>query len=311
MKKFILLLNVFMLCFACIACGVEKTESGTERAAQSAIGSAIQIIPPHMPQTDYLNLAKNLVTDAYTYDLKIGEGTTFNYNIPQINIDSEDAKEINAKIYNDLYYGTIRQNVFNDISIGNDVPVCMGISYKWYINSGIVSLVITETFDADVIRYSAYNLQISKGEKVSDEDIILSKMASLEEYRTHVKRALGSIVWNQYGDTISSWQSSYDGELLTEARAVLSSTISETNIDSCIPYLGENGDLYIIGDVYSLAGASKYSHIVNLNNYELAKNYSDTIEIPVRTKLTEDQAREMASKYWEIKPGDKSEEGHN
>lgn len=302
MKKFVLLLTVFILCIALIACSEKKetpeTETKKEPASETTSASETE------PTIDY----DHLVTDSYTKDLKFGQAMECHYHIPQIHIDSKDANEINTEIYNALYDGTM-QSVFADMELGNGVPVCLGIRYEWYVNGDMLSLLIAEDFDADVVRYSVYNLVITKGDRVSDEEIVLSKMASQEEYHTHAKKALGSIFWNQYGDAISSWQKSYAETELKAVGEVLALTISERNVDNCLPYLGKDGDLFIIGDVYSLAGAGQYSHVINLSNYELAENYAETVEIPVRPKLTKEQAYEIACKYWEMTPGEKTEDG--
>ena len=281
MKKLILILAFLMICLTLNACNAPKEEPATEPPTQQVTEAETEPTtePPTEPTTEpepTIDL-ENLVTDAYSYVLDVGSGVTLNYNIPQINLDTEAVAQINSEIYSHLYDETMQECVFASLEIGNDIPICLEISYEWYINDDILSLVITEELDADIINYIAYNLYISEGIEASNEYIILSKMSSLQEYRDTVKEALGSMVWNSYGDMIALWQSNNADEMLAEARYVLESTISVENIDACAPYLGENGDLYIIGDVYSLAGASKYSHIVNLNDYELAENYSETI----------------------------------
>lgn len=53
-------------------------------------------------------------------------------------------------------------------------------------------------------------------------------------------------------------------EYIDKARRALG---SEYNIQNCVPYFNENGQLCIIGAIYSLAGADFYYHKINLENF--------------------------------------------
>ena len=58
---------------------------------------------------------------------------------------------------------------------------------------------------------------------------------------------------------------------------LLQDTISEKNVNNARPFLGENGDLCVVGDVYVWAGGGVIAVTVNLNDYEMPPNYAESL----------------------------------
>jgi hypothetical protein len=58
-------------------------------------------------------------------------------------------------------------------------------------------------------------------------------------------------------------------------RMQLEETISEANIQACIPYFNEGGQLCIIGAKYSIAGASFYYQVINLEDFVISEAFGE------------------------------------
>lgn len=65
---------------------------------------------------------------------------------------------------------------------------------------------------------------------------------------------------------------------INSANECLDKTRSEKNISKCRPYLNDKGELCIIADIYSVAGADKYSYPINLETFKLSDHYGEKIE---------------------------------
>ena len=99
-----------------------------------------------------------------------------------------------------------------------------------------------------------------------------------DEYHTKAKEAIGSCFWEQYGEMIKSWKAESNKGMLTFADEQLARTIADENIENSYIYLGENGDLYVISAIiYALAGSHSYFNVINVSNYTLAADYTETI----------------------------------
>lgn len=210
---------------------------------------------------------KNLVTDAYTYSTTDEYGNEYHYKIPKINLGYENIINVNEEIFNKYY------------AIANE-QVSFEVDYEWMVNKEVLSLIVHDSWDGGNIHYKIYNLSILTGERIADNEIIAKKMTK-SEYLTNTKKALCSTFWNEYNDAISQFE---DTGLLSFANEQLQKTIAKENIKDCTPYLGKNGNLYIRGRIFALAGADSYEHLIDLNDYEIPSNYAETIEIPTKSK---------------------------
>lgn len=260
MKKVISALLTILLCFAFSGCGnggfKEPTYEGNSQEPTLPVGILELPDPTDAPTeapteistespTDPPFDPTDLVTDAYSYSS--GERI---FRIPQINLSSYEIDAINEEIYGDYYEDIMQDTVLPDM--GNSP--CYKMGYDWYYSDGVLSLLVYSLWDGDNIYYDVYNVSVTDGKELSDRSVILSKM-TIDSYKSLIKDTLDAAYTGKHGEPTDEF--SY-----TQYRK----TVSDDNIDDCKPYLGENGDLYVIAAIYSLAGAEKYYYQIKVGN---------------------------------------------
>lgn len=219
----------------------------------------------------------DIVVDAYSYVYSDQYGE-YKYNIPKIILDGNEIESINEEIWNS-YYESVMKEQLNLISNNSSINV-YGISYTWAVNNDILSIIIETNFDGNNNHYEIYNISMNTGEKLKISDILNCKEWTYEQYAEKVKYALGSLYWDKYYDMFTRDESvTWFGE--EAAQRQLDNTISDNNVSEAIPYLNENGELCVAGFVYSLAGADRYYHKVNLETFEMSPHYSENVELPM------------------------------
>ena len=124
--------------------------------------------------------------------------------IPILNIDSEIAKKINQEIKNEYY------NKANSIMRQNEGNTIYKVSYKAYVNSDVLSLVIKaslkEEGKSERVFIQTYNYSFSKEELISLKDLIELKKTTIESVQnsiqTEIKKAYDNakIIAVEYGN---------------------------------------------------------------------------------------------------------------
>lgn len=197
------------------------------------------------------------------------------FSIPQINLDSAEIDAINAEIMSD-YSEVIHDCNASDSDIY--LPYCY-VNCDYTVTGEILSLIIEGWHsDCDGSNYSVYNISLSEKVPVDDKTLIAVAGMTESEYRTHVKQALGSVFWNCCGYLSDVKQADYTLDEWRMYDGMLQNTIGAENVNAAEPFLGENGDLWVVGDVYIPAGGGIMTITVNLNEYEMAPNYAESLE---------------------------------
>ena len=247
---------------------------------------------------DYLNkyddnqlikwvMAIDLVTNAYAndctytanmYNYETGKSEkteiTCIYRIPKINLSSSDVEKINLEIYSSL--SPIIEDAVVEIDEYGYPYTSDEIIYYWSVNGDVLSLVIRNSSYPDSsggYEYMVYNISISTGNRLSKNELISVAGVSQENYHDMLWQALGSAYFQGKESYIK--QVGYDDFFRTQ----LENTLSEDNIQSCVPYFNENGQLCIIGAIYSLAAADFYYHDINLENFISNPAFSEYMEV--------------------------------
>lgn len=232
-------------------------------------------------------MAIDLVTNAYAndctytanmYNYETGKSEkteiTCMYRIPRINLSSSDVEKINSEVYNSLY--PIIEDAIVDINEYGYPYISDEVIYYWSVNGDVLSLVIRNSSYPDSsggYEYMVYNISVSTGNRISKNELISVVGVSQEDYHDMLWQALGSAYFQGKESYIE--QVGYDDFFRTQ----LENTLSEDNIQSCVPYLNENGQLCIIGAIYSLAAADFYYHEINLENFISNPAFSEYMEV--------------------------------
>ena len=155
------------------------------------------------------------------------------------------------------------------------------IKYDWYRNDDVLSLVISASFcNYDGIEYQVYNISVSTGQQLSNSELVSRAGWTEDSYQSSVKEALLSQYWEKAGPAMDSMKSSGD---LTEGwiagyRSLYENTVSFAQ--EAAPFLGENGDLYIIGSFGVNAGGGSETRRINLSSYSISPYYSEDFVAP-------------------------------
>jgi len=132
------------------------------------------------------------------------------------------------------------------------------ISYGYYINGKVISLVIKESIDGGYDFYKVYNIDIETGEKITNKELLQYKGFSISEFTNELP--------NIYGDYFKKLCGNYkeDDFYIDQYNKTISG--KNCNIEQPI-FIDWNGKINIVAKIYQLAGGeSPYSHIICVND---------------------------------------------
>lgn len=179
------------------------------------------------PEEDVVYTVYNLVNEDETY-------YSVDVQVPALNIDSEIAKKINLEIKNEYYN---KANAIMRQSEGNTV---YKVSYKAYVNSDVLSIVIKASLKEDrkseKVYLKTYTYSIATEKMVTLEDLIESKETTKENVQdtinAEIKKAYkdAQIISSEYGTL-------YERDLTSDMYK-----IEESNVY----FLTDDGYVYIV-----------------------------------------------------------------
>ena len=191
--------------------------------------------------------SKEIVYSVYKENFKSPLDETITTDVPAFNINTEEIKNLNTEILNK--YKTNEA----DMSITNT-------SYKYYENDNIISVIIDRTTtETSYDEYNVYNVDKSTGKQLTKEEVLATKSITKEQYEATISTQMANI-FSEMWDNQNSLTTG--GNFLEEQRAKNNSK-ENCSMNKTEVYLGENGNLYYIASIYSLAGANSYMHTIN------------------------------------------------
>jgi len=226
---------------------------------------------------------EELVTEYYSYNATYTENIyqpetqtstpteiTRSYQIPQIRISNPDISAINAEIYENLY--SITQSVSSEISMFAHPETSSGISYSWFVNENVLSLVIkNEAWPNRTPQdeYWVYNVSLSDGSILSNKDLLEIVGFSESQFIERAEQALGSCFHEKYGGTFTNENTVafFDEQLFD--------TLASDNILQSKLYFNNKNELHMIAMLHSLAGADYYWTDLNLFDFIFYPNYNE------------------------------------
>lgn len=250
----------------------------------------------------------NLVTDAFHETLDSGgSGTTSEWTVPKIMLPNAEISSINDEIWENLYE-KLFQAATADAAAGS--PVGDGVSYQWAVNGDILSLwVEANPMPWAWTEYYVYNISITKGERLEDQEVYSAAGLSSSEYYERVRQAAGSSFWNFGGDYSNADLLEMFGNMLDYFNAQLENTIAEENVRQAKPFLDTDGHLCVVVPVYSMAGADYYWQEIDLDDFELVPDYDKGLgSAAPEVNISEDEAYELVREHWNYVPGTVVEE---
>ena len=141
----------------------------------------------------------------------------------------------------------------------------MGISYKWTLYGDILSLIIPLQFDADMVEYNVYVLDLKKDKLLTKKDLLAELNIDEADYEQDARDTMDACFYSLYG-SFKDTDDYYD--------VVYNETIASENVAEALPYIDENGTLGAVAKIYSMAGANYYYHMVTVLALDGACEYS-------------------------------------
>ena len=175
--------------------------------------------------------------------------------VPKINLDSADAQRVNQEILDD--FGATAEETLRLRSEGGDAG-CYEISWDlcWYENT--FALIVQKYFEGDYVYHRAYSFDYATGSQLTFEELLAAAGFTEERFRATLREAAEAKfreIWPE--ETQEQFPDVY--------AQTLEWTLSDENIQSCRQvFRSEAGDLMVILEIGSLAGASSYEQIFPL-----------------------------------------------
>lgn len=264
---------VLSLCF-CLLTGCGSTPAPVEQPPQQAetqIPEKTQT-PAEKEETPAYrdDLVTTEIKEDYEYTASRYNGATgqveqcmetSHYKIPKINMESDGAQRINTELYE-----TLNSMIQEAESASGQSPIYSGIDYRWYASGDILSLVVetTYSFDPEAKTYMVYNLSISEGTQLSNSEVYAAAGYTEEAYLQIARDTMEAdflAPWDMENDV--NFENSYFVDSFNE---LLQKTTAPENVQQSMPYINGSGQLCIIAQIYSMAGAGSYWRDFEVNS---------------------------------------------
>ena len=189
-------------------------------------------------ETEEKKVGKIDESKEWVYDIKNSNDN----NLPYINIDSESIKQINKDI----------SEIYKDVK---EEHGDFGISYEYFINDNILSLLIHRGYTNDYVEYKTYNIDMTTGKPVSNLELLYSKNILENEYIEKVK--------NAYEADTSEYLKNHKSEGVFDELFLGELKDQSCSINTPM-YLDEEGKINVVAKVCSFAGAAYYYHLLKV-----------------------------------------------
>lgn len=242
MKNKILSLSiVFILIIALFGlsgCGTDNTNEASEPVPENKTLNEVT-----EQQITKIDEEKEIVYSVFDKEYDYFDEKT-QVEIPAFNINTEEIKELNSKI----------EEEYQEVAEANEEFGATEVTYEYYVNDDIVSLVITKTYlEASQITYEVYNVNQKTGTVLEKEDILTAKNITVDDYEVEIAKQISA----KFEENTAAFKEMGGYEELKEKN----NSKENCSLENTEVYINEEGKLSYIANVYSLAGADKYQTI--------------------------------------------------
>lgn len=200
----------------------------------------------------------SLIEELYSLDGKytdsVGNVYNYHFHVPQLASSGGDARELNAEISRDL--GGIVSDERSTMESGNSM-FCYSVTWESFWHGSVVNILVTMETDFGFTDYRVYGYDFASGEELDSEDIF--ELAGYSESQfLSLARAAVEAEFEEYG----AFAKDSDPDFYQQQKDW---TLSDRNInDDMMLYWDDNGDIILVADIASFAGADSYYHLVPL-----------------------------------------------
>ncbi len=242
MKNKILSLSiVFILIIALFSlpgCGTDSTNMEGEPVTENETLNEVT-----EQQVTKIDEKKEIVYSVFDKEYDYFDEKT-QVEIPAFNINTEEIKELNSKI----------EEEYQEIAEANEEFGSTEVTYEYYVNDDIVSLVIKKSYlEASQETYEVYNVNQKTGTVLEKEDILTAKNITKDAYEAKIAEQISA----KFDETTAAFKEMVGYEDIKEKN----NSKENCSLENTEIYINEEGKLSYIANVYSLAGAEKYQRI--------------------------------------------------
>lgn len=240
MKRTIALLLILIFALAALsACSInininkpteaDSTAASSEAATQAATESDEPTAAPIGTLSDYVKTGKEATV---TY----GDGNTNTLRIPELLLDSADAKAANEELQSK--FGSALDN-------GSSYSGMYALDYEAYLNGSVLSVVTVGKYDGGNTYGLAYNFDVLTGKKLDNKQVCDMSGENYEEELADLREELEEYYEEKYGSMPGN-----DAER--------EKTFSDDNLKQAVMYLDNDGDFMALVDVYAAVGGGHW-----------------------------------------------------
>lgn len=183
----------------------------------------------------------------------VGNQNKVSVTLPAINPVFDSAAAYNEQIR------IIGQKVISEITecveFSTSCPI-LRVSFEAYLNDSILSIVLIHQYDADYTEYLVHSFNLSEGRQINLSDFCFTYLGL--DYPGFIY-ATNKLIENEFEDKFGSYGIEHDPELYHQIKDEISLdalSILDRNL-----FIGENGQLMLLYNAPSMAGAAYYPTI--------------------------------------------------
>ncbi len=191
-------------------------------------------------------LVKPIYSESYTadeyefirdyYDIE-----KISYQVPEINLSSKDVERINKEIKKNFSF------VYDTpwiMEVDEEKIWAFGSRGAWYeysVNGDVLSLIVCNEggLEPSDPVYYVYNVSVSTGKELTKSDVLKAMGSSNKQYTETLKAKLEWYASNYYTEEC-------DYKMNDEVVGFIKDTVSDENINSCVPYINKDGSLCVV-----------------------------------------------------------------
>lgn len=212
----------------------------------------------------YSNPKKDELVYTYltiTVEEKRDNGYKYKYEIPQINLESKEIEKINKEIlqkYEDIIDEINEEQI---IDFG-----CEGLSYEYYENDGILSLVmVNPTESGGYFECETYNIEISTGEEIDNKELLEKIDIDEAKFGNKILKSISTTNLYNADESTSEDLKTF----IKEQESKTTNKYKNISADKVELYLNEKKNLCAYLDVYALAGGETMTILLDLEANEV------------------------------------------
>jgi len=205
------------------------TEAATEAATQAATEPAVGTL------ADYVKTGKE---KSVTY----GDGNTNNLRLPEILIDSADAKAANDE-FNERFGEAFNSNV--------EYAGIYALDYEASLNGKLLSVVTTGKFEGGNTSALAYSFDVTTGKKLDNQQICDAAGKDYAQVISDLRKKTEEYYEEKFG--------SMPGNTAEREK-----TYSDDNLKQSVLYLDEDGGISALVNIYAAVGGGHWVTEIDL-----------------------------------------------